>query len=184
MSNLIHFKNLLSGGWTNTKDAVSYKIIGSVLCLESSNGTKDWIRNINVLPAIRRIGGIDMIIPAGMARAWDTLRPILEQSTISFIAGYSHGGWLAAISSAHTGIPAVSFGCPGVAVMTKRNIHRFDKCTFISGYRDLFTIFQGIYSHGLNQKILTGQTKRDGESLSVWISGHSPDMYLQLLEQQ
>ena len=176
------FNECLRGDYNHTPDGVSWKMKEGVMYLQCSKGKKDWLRNINILPAIRNIGGQKMIIPAGFAHAWDTLKPIIEREKPSFFCGYSHGGVLTAYGSAHLEREGYSFGAPGVAVITKKTKWALRHCQFISSERDILLLGQGIYEHGDNRsRLSTATAERRGDTWLEWLSGHSPNLYRQIL---
>jgi len=178
-----HFIECNKSPWEQTPDEVTYKKVGRVLYFQCSDGMTDWIRNVKFWPSVFFLRGKKLIAPAGFIKSWKSVRRLVEimDGEIDLAVGYSHGAVLACFASVLLKIPAIAFGPPRF-IFNKRRL--FSNCTVVKTPFDAVTFVPPFYSLPRKKKTLKGKAERNGLPFLTWISGHSPQEYLQRLENE
>lgn len=188
MSPLKTFREIRKGGYNRTRLGVDWKVVNKILLFEDSEGRTDWI--FNFLSAFRipwRLGGKWFLFPFGAWVMWlsvvGEVKRLVKAGEVEAFGGYSQGGWFAADSSAMTGLPAVTFGCPRLGLGDPT---LFDKVTHYQNPSDIVTTVPSWGKTYGTVVILGGEFRpKVNPDISDYVemaSGHSPDEYEQRLE--
>jgi hypothetical protein len=177
-----YFRNVRGGEWNQTAGKLSWRITDDVMYFECSHGEEDWQRNFDLLPALIFIRGNPIITQRGWAKVWKDLQPILAENQVSHFIGYSHGGIPATLASWHTGTPAIVFGCPNVAVITRRIRETFEPVWNITTARDIVQKSPPWLGKWATKTVLPyvyapDRISHDAKLMAQWITGHTPDEY-------
>lgn len=176
MRRLECFNECCKGGYQNTHDYVSWKIIDGIMYFQCSKEKEDWLKNID----IRLVNSGFGFIHKGFSDAYIAIYRTIMQNPAKAYCGYSHGAVIAAMASALTEKKAIVFGCPNFLFMpSKENQDKFNQVEFIQNPRDI--VANGIFwmKKGVDVVMLSGHAWRGGIPLLEWFSGHSPNEYRQ-----
>jgi len=170
------FKNVLKDGYTHERDGVSWKMIGSIMYFEESNGVRDWIRNLLCFPVLVKVKRW-IWIPFGMSRSWKTARAIIERENPTAFIGYSHGAVLAALGSELTGGGAIVFGCPRFRIGGV-----FMRTLFVETPGDFIAKIPPFYQRNDALKLSGESVMPEGFNKWIWKLDHAPENYRQRLQ--
>ena len=183
MTTLDYFNECLRGGYNNTPDYISWKIINKIMYLQCSREKEDWRKNFNFLPIKLFLETESIIVPAGFYEmAFGLLQTIAENEINGFI-GYSHGGAGAAILSGITGKHAKVFGCPNfIFNPSKKQKTLFYNLEIYNNPSDIVGFLPPVYTKAGKVTILKDVSTQGTDTFLEYASGHSPDRYRQNLE--
>ncbi|RPJ58503.1 MAG: hypothetical protein EHM12_07745 [Dehalococcoidia bacterium] len=182
MTKLDYFNECLSGGYNNTPDYISWKIVNRVLYLQCSREKEDWLKNIDIRPVDAWIGRNPCLVPNGFDDAVSGIMPAFDALDIDIIVGYSHGAAIAALLSGMSGLPALAFACPKF-IFRPDEYHQkqFYNLQIFNNKGDLVSMLPPFYSYCGHVNVLKEKAVKEG-TWWEWYSRHSPNRYRQNLE--
>jgi hypothetical protein len=189
MTPLQLFEGTLSGPWTTGELDVQYRVEDGVLYLQPSMSNTDWALNF-LFPAIpyKRMAD-EYTVHAGFFLAYKANAEAIQALDFHTIAGFSLGAAIAV--HAHedrlfrTGKQPEThlFGCPcAIGKASESVLSRWSNVTRYETPLDLVAlVFRLIgYKHVGSLVKLGGTAVRSKDTnLITWLSGHTPDEYLQ-----
>lgn len=189
MSPLDAFNGCTKGEFKTTKGKLDWRIEGTELFFQPSNGLTDWMKNFLVIPIPVIWGGLFAFIPLGVWIDLRELKMILKSNKgITQVYGYSRGGWFAVLTALKLKIICATFGCPGIFWNPSNRLKSF-LYHFVVHYENPSDIVCTVpigYEHGANRKVLFGREYiKEVNSIEEAIdrdSGHSPEEYRFRLE--
>lgn len=187
------YKIVIGEGWITGGLNVQYKVVDGVLYFQCTHGMSDWLFNFFAAKVTYDEHGITVTAHAGFAALWLSVRSDIEKLSYSEIDGYSEGSALAA--AAHLNYVARMGKEPNsYAFATPRYFDRKTAKSLGKWFTHFHRInnkwdivkhvpFAGWYFRHVGKEILTtSKAKRPiGCSLLRWLSGHSPEEYMQTL---
>lgn len=176
------FKQCTVGVWVVTDTGLSYKKQYGVLYFQSSREKQDWKRNLSIMPAKRKIGKKTVTLTRGWAEMFDELISIpYLLSEVKLLVGYSHGAVAASLLSELSWIPAITFGCPMIALEKKL----FCNVRHYKNPHDIVTAVPFFFNSGGAKRTLGGTIRKPSYvPLIQWITHHHPAEYRQRLEHE
>jgi len=170
------FNIILKREYTHEKDDVSWKMVGTIMSFEESNGKRDWLRNFLCFPVPVKVKSW-IWIPLGLYLSWQTARKIIEREKPTAFLGYSLGAQLAALGSELTGYAAIVFGCPRFRIGGS-----FIHTLFIETPGDIVAKVPPFFEKN-NALILKGEAVMpEGFNKRLWKTDHAPENYRQRLQ--
>lgn len=181
MTTLEMFKKIRKGGYTHNWLGVDWKVENKYMVFEESDGKGDWAFNLlSVFRIPGRLGGTWFMFPLGAWLMWKTIKrtvkKLVKEGKVVAFLGYSQGGWWTAYSSAETGLPGFTFGCPKLG---RGQAHLFSNVTHWKNHGDVVTMvppWAEIYGRVmvLNKEIARPYGLNEVE----WLSHHAPEEYI------
>jgi hypothetical protein len=98
MTDLELFEKATHGPWITAGDDVQYKVDDGLLCFQQSASKDDWLANFNFPAQAYRDMKKPFYVHRGFLKKWKSVRKIIAELDFEAIAGYSHGGPLAALA--------------------------------------------------------------------------------------
>lgn len=188
------FQECIGDGWTTAGKDVQYKVVDRVLYFQCSNGKSDWRYNFKAWGDVYKSSDIEFIGHKGFNELWESVRHEIEALAFDKIVGYSQGGALAV--RAHENYlhrfgwqpMTYVFGCPPSIYAPSPELRkRFTHVVNIHNANDIVHAAPQVlgYSHiGIDHRLSLKGVKRAGDwTLLQWLSGHTPDQYIQALDQ-
>lgn len=187
------FIECTGNGWTTAGLDVQFKVVNRVLFFQCSNGKSDWRYNFRAYGDVYKSSDVEFIGHKGFNELWESVRKDIEALDFDYIVGYSQGGALAV--RAHENyfhrfgfqpLQTWVFGCPpSIYAPTEELKRRFTKVVNIHNFNDIVHAAPALigYDHvGVNRTLSLRGIKRAGDwTLLQWLSGHTPDQYIQAL---
>lgn len=178
MTLLEKFNICCSGGYNNTSDYVSWKVIDDIMYFQCSRENEDWLKNIDIRLTKTDIG----MTHKGFDDAFRSISRMIMQTPINEYVGYSHGSTIAARASSLTRRPAVVFGCPNFMFNpSKQTLDRFDNVQFVQNKGDIVADWIFWLKKGRNKVYTKGSADMAGVPKLETLSHHSPTEYRQKL---
>ena len=180
------FNDILAGGYNRTWLGAEWKKVDGWLLFQQSKGKQDWF--FNLLSAIKipgKLNGKKFIFPLGFWCLWKTLEKVIRTETFIALGGYSQGGPYASYGSALTGLPAVTFGCPGIGI---GDADLFKNVTHYKTPTDIVYELPPWAEHYGKTIVLQGEfIPKPGMSVAEYaemLTGHTPKEYRQRLKNE
>lgn len=180
--------------WKTIGSDVQYKLIDKTLYFQQSNSNSDWKYNFS-FPAIPYKNMEELFfVHRGFKKLWKEIRDEINKLDFDTIVGYSHGGALATLAHEdylfRKGVQPKTyvFGCPRILWFPFKGIReRFSNITYIKNPLDIVTKippaifgYRRVYGELISLK---GNSKKPLDTkLLLWITGHTPEDYIQRLE--
>jgi hypothetical protein len=179
MTRLDRFNICASGGYNNTEDYVSWKMVDGIMYFQCSREKEDWNKNFDFRLVQSEVG----LTHKGFDEAYRSIFRTIMQSGATAFCGYSHGAVIAARASATTGKKATVFGCPNFMYKpTITNKNKFWNCDFVQNKGDV--VADGIFwlEKGRNVVYTIGSANMAGVPFLERLSHHGISEYRQKLK--
>ena len=183
MTTLEMFRAIRRGGYNHNRFGVDWKVEEKILLFEETDDKIDWLYNfLSVFRIPGRLGGTWFIFPLGAWIIWKsikgTVKRLAKEGKIIAVAGFSLGGWPAAYSSAETGLPGFTFGCPrlglGEPYIFGKVVHRKTPGDIVANLPPWGKTYGQVM---ILNKPYTPKKNLDILEYVEMVTGHSPDEY-------
>lgn len=173
-----------SSGYNKTWCNLDWKIVNEYMYFQQSRDKTDWF--FNIISAIRipwRLAGTWFIFPLGFLIMWLSVECIVNRHPVKGYRGYSQGGPFASYSSAKTGKPAITFGCPHIGI---GNENLFENVTHYKTPTDIVTKLP-TWAKSYGQTMILQGTFIIKENMTPFeyaemLTGHTQEEYRQRMD--
>lgn len=187
------FINCNSNVWITSGIDVQYKVVDGILYFQCSSGESDWRYNFSASEDVYKNSDIEFSGHKGFNLLWESIRHDIELLDFNSICGYSQGGALAV--RAHENYfhrfgfepeVTITFGCPpSIKNPSPLLLSRFTNLVNYHNPRDLVYYVPMLigYKHvGISNNLNKKANRPENCNLIRWLSGHSPEEYMQRTE--